>query len=126
MQPAQKDGKRTMELAKYRPHEYPPRTHYPDGNRQAFHNSRASLGATHHPRAASGLAGHWVHLLSVAAPLAISELIKDAEKRFRAMRAVTVGTAILSEAVWTWRLAQDRKKDDEARAALQNCEERSL
>lgn len=111
-------------VARYRSQQHPPRTQYPDESRQAFHHSRTSLGATHHPRAASGVAGHWIHLLSVAAPLAIGELVKDADKRWRAMRGVAVGTAILSEAVWTWRLAQDRKKDDETRAALQSCQER--
>lgn len=108
--------------ARHRPHVYPPRTE--DGTRQAFQNSRTSLGAAHHPRASLGAAGHWIHLLSVAAPLVIGEVIKDSDKRWRAMRGVSVGTAILSEAVWTWRIAQDRQKDAEARDALRSCEER--
>jgi hypothetical protein len=100
--------------ARFRPQLYPPRTSYGDGTRQAFHRPRTSLGA----------AGHWIHLLSVAAPLVIGEAVKDADTRWRAMRGVAVGTAILSEAVWTWRIAQDRKKDERAREALASCEER--
>jgi hypothetical protein len=105
--------------------DYPPRTSYTDGTRQAFHNPRTSLGATDHPRGSLGAAGHWIHLLSVAAPLVIGEAIKSPDARWRALRGVSVGAALLSEAVWTYRLSQDRKKDKETRAALQSCQELS-
>lgn len=82
-------------------------------HRQAFHHPRTSLGAT----------GHWIHLATIAAPLVIAETIKDADKRWRAMRMVSVGAAIASEAAWTYRIAKERQKDDEARAALRECEE---
>jgi hypothetical protein len=112
--------------AKYRQESYSPRSHYEGGARQAFHHSHSSLGAVHHPRGSLGAAGHWIHLLSVAAPLVIGEVVKDADTRWRALRGVSVGAALLSEAVWTYRISQDRKKDEEARAALKSCEERSL
>jgi hypothetical protein len=82
-------------------------------HKQAFHHSRSSLGAT----------GHWVHLLSVAAPLVIGEMIKDPEKRWRYLRLASVGAAIASEAVWTLRLSKDKKKDEEMHDALRACSE---
>jgi hypothetical protein len=71
------------------------------------------------------MAGHWIHLLSVAAPLVIGEVVKSPDARWRAMRGVSVGAALLSEAAWTYHISQERKKAEEARAALQSCEERS-
>ena len=111
-----------MERAAEYQKRYHPRTQYPDGNRQAFYRSRTSLGAKHHR--SNGAAGHLLHILSVAAPLVIAEVIKDPDKRWRAMRGVAVGTALLSEGIWTLRLSQDRKRDKEARQALAACEER--
>ena len=104
---------------------YHPRTQYPDPSRQGFYRSRTSLGATHHHRS-NGAAGHLLHLLSVAAPLVIAETIKDPDKRWRAMRGVAVGSALLAETLWTLRLSQDRKRESEARRALEDCEGRSL
>ena len=93
-----------------------PRTPCRDAHttRQPFHHARTSLGA----------AGHWIHLLSVAAPLVIAEAIKDPDMKWRAMRLVSVGAAIASEAVWTLRLAKDRQKDEESHAALEACNDR--
>jgi hypothetical protein len=82
--------------------------------RQPFHHARTSLGA----------AGHWIHLGTVAAPLVIGEVIKDADTKWRAMRFVSVGAAIASEAVWTLRLSKDRQKDEESHAALEACNNR--
>jgi hypothetical protein len=95
---------------------YQTRTPYPaaPNNRQAFHHPRTSLGA----------AGHWIHLATVAAPLVIAEVIKDPDKKWRALRLVSVGGAIASEAIWTHRLSKDRQKDEEAHAALESCKER--
>ena len=81
--------------------------------KQAFHHSHTSLGA----------AGHLLHMGMVAAPLIIGELIMDTEKKWRAMRLVPVIGAIASEGIWTYRLAQDRRRDEEARAALRDCEQ---
>ncbi len=83
-------------------------------SRQAFHHPRTSLGA----------AGHLLHLGMVAAPLLIPEIFQDADKRFRALRLVPVIGAIGSEALWTLKLSNDRKKDEEAHAALESCRER--
>ncbi len=110
--------------AEYRPQSYSPRTHYQDGDRKAFHKSRTSVGAVHHPRNSLGAAGHWIHLLTVAAPLVIAEAIKDPDKKWRAMRLVSVGGAVLSEAAWTLKIAHDKEKREEAREALKSCEER--
>src|SRR5580700_7946503 len=85
---------------------YQPRAVYPDaqGNRQSFRHPRTSLGA----------AGHWIHLVAVAAPLVIGEVIKDPDKRWRALRLASVCAALASEAVWTHRLSKDRQKDEES------------
>ncbi len=93
-----------------------PRANFGDGHRQSFHHSRVALGAT----------GHWIHLASVTAPLVIGEIVKDPEKRWRALRPASVAAALASEAVWTHRLTKDRRKDEEAREALKSCAERSL
>jgi hypothetical protein len=81
--------------------------------RQAFHHPRTSLGA----------AGHWIHLGAVAAPLVIGEVIKDPDQRWRALRLASVGAALASEAVWTYRLMKEREKDERSRAVLQACPE---
>ena len=83
-------------------------------NRQEFHNPRTSLGA----------AGHWIHLAAVAAPLVIGEVIKDPDARWRALRLVSVGAALASEAVWTHRLSKERQKDEQSHAALEACNDR--
>ena len=112
--------------ADQRPQSYSPRTNYQDGGRQAFCHSRTSVGAVQHPHNSLGAAGHWIHLLTVAAPLVIAEAIKDPDKKWRALRLASVGGAVLSEAAWTLKIAHDKKKNEEAREALQSCEERSL
>ena len=76
-----------------------------------FHDARTSLGA----------AGH---LLGVAAPLVIGEVIKDSNARWRALRLSAAGMAVLSEAVWAHRLVRERQKDEEAHAALKSCSDR--
>ena len=113
-----------MEQAEKHRH-HPQRHPYPETPRQGFYHSRTSLGATHHRRS-NGSAGHMLHLLSVAAPLVIAEAVKDPDKRWRAMRGVAVGTAILSEALWTFRISQDRKDREQSRDALKDCEEHCL
>jgi hypothetical protein len=85
----------------------------PSYDRQAFHHPRTSLGA----------AGHLLHMGMVAAPLVIGEVIQDSDKRWRAMRMVPVLGAIASELLWTLKISNDRKKDEEAHAALEACRE---
>jgi len=77
--------------------------------------------AIHHPRTSLGAAGHWIHLAAIAAPLIIGEVIKDPDKRWRALRIASVGAAVASEAVWTHRLSKDRQKDEAAHQALEDC-----
>jgi hypothetical protein len=107
---------RYTELAeRTRTHHYPPRL---DGQgapyrRQPFHHARTSLGA----------AGHLLHLSMVAAPLAIGEFIHDSDKRWRAMRMVPVIGALASEALWTMKIAHDRKREEADHAALEECRE---
>jgi hypothetical protein len=98
------------------PQGYSPRSASPEAPcaRQQFRHPRTSLGA----------AGHWIHLAAVAAPLVIGEVIKDPDKRWRALRLASVGAALASEAVWTHRLSKDRKKDEESHAALDACHDR--
>lgn len=74
-----------------------------DAARQPFRHSRTSLG----------VAGHWLHLLAVLSPLVIGEVIKDPEKKWRAIRLASVGTAIGTEALWTHRLLKRRAEEKE-------------
>jgi hypothetical protein len=86
----------------------------PTYNKQQFHHPRTSLGA----------AGHWIHLAAVTAPLVIGEVIKDPDKKWRALRGVSVLAALASEAVWTYRLSKERQKDEDSHAALEVCHDR--
>jgi hypothetical protein len=85
----------------------------PHHDRQAFHHPHTSIGA----------AGHLLHIGMVAAPLVIGEMIHDPEKKWRAMRVVPVLGAIASEALWTLKIAHDRKREHEDHEALQACRE---
>jgi hypothetical protein len=95
---------------------YAPSAAYPPAPyaRQQFHHPRTSLGA----------AGHWIHLAAVIAPLLIGEVIKDPDKRWRALRGVSVIAALASEALWTDRLSKDRQKDEDSHAAVEACHDR--
>jgi hypothetical protein len=97
-------------------HQPPPRVegHDASSRRQPFHHARTSLGA----------AGHLVHMGMVAAPFFIAEYIPDPEKKWRAMRMVPVLGAMASEALWTMKIARDRKREEEDHAALESCHER--
>jgi hypothetical protein len=92
---------------------FQPHAGYADAHshRQAFHHPQTTLGAT----------GHLLHMGMVAAPLVIGELIHDPEKKWRVMRIVPVLGALASEGLWTLKIAHDRKREDEARAALEDC-----
>jgi hypothetical protein len=71
-------------------------------NRQPFHKPYTTLGA----------AGHWIKTLGILAPLVISEVIKDPDRKWRAIRISAVASALLSEAMWTNRI---RRQADEQR-----------
>ena len=99
-------------------HQRRPSSSDPQYTRQAFHHARVHMGAT-------SAAGHWIHLLSVAAPLIIPEVIPDRDTQWRAMRLASVGAALASEAVWTYKISQDRRREQECRAAsLQSTAQR--
>lgn len=92
-----------------KPDGYQPRTSYPkhDGHRQSFHKAHTSLGAT----------GHWVRTAGMLAPVVIGELIKDPEKRWRAIRLAAVATTLVSEAMWTTKIKRERQDTRELEAA---------
>ena len=94
------------------------------GPRAGYSSAPYGRQQFHHPRTSLGAAGHWIHLAAVAAPLIIGEVIKDPDAKWRAMRFVSVGAALASEAVWTYRLSKDRQKDEESHAALEECHDR--
>jgi hypothetical protein len=60
-----------------------------------------------------GAARHWLHRVSVDAPLVIGEALKDAHMRWTPARGAAVGAAIVSEALWTRRVSEDRKREEE-------------
>jgi hypothetical protein len=97
------------------------RCHEPRASYEGVQTPRQSF---HHPRTSLGAAGHLLHLGMVAAPLVIGEVFQDADKRWRAMRIVPVVGAIASEVLWTVKLAHERKKDEQAHAALEECHDR--
>jgi hypothetical protein len=66
-------------------------------HRQEFHNSHVSMGA-----------GHWLKTAGILAPLAIGELVKDPDKRWRYIRLASVATALVSEAMWPHRIQRER------------------
>jgi len=90
----------------------------------AYPYQQAARRSMHKPHSALGATGHWIHLLSVAAPLVIAESIKDPDKKWRALRIAAVAAPLLSEAAWTLKISQDRHKAEEARAALEECQDR--
>ncbi len=100
-----------------------PRTPYQRGDSNAY--AQAARHAIRHPKTSLGAAGHWIHILSVAAPLVIAEMIKDPDKKWRALRVASVGGALLSEAAWTLKISHDRREAEEARASLDACCDRS-
>jgi hypothetical protein len=99
-----------------------PKTHYHSSDSAPY--AQAARRSIHHPQTSLGATGHWIHLLTVAAPLVIAEVIKDPDKKWRALRLVSVGGAIASEAAWTLKIAHDRKKNEEARDELEACRDR--
>ena len=89
----------------------PPRkaTEHAPFDRQPYYKPHTAIGAT----------GHWVREAGILAPLIISELVKDPERRWRYVRMASVATALLSEALWTSRIHRERQE----RAAREAGEE---
>jgi hypothetical protein len=63
----------------------------------------------HRPHTSMGMIGHWMKTAGILAPVVISELIKDPDRKWRAIRLASVGTALLSEAIWTSKILSDRE-----------------
>lgn len=96
---------------------------YQNTLRSDFKSAPHHRQAFHHPQTTLGAAGHLLHMGMVAAPLLIGEVIVDSEKKWRAMRMVPVIGAIASEALWTMKIARDRKKEEQDHEALEACRE---
>jgi hypothetical protein len=87
---------------------------YAQAARRSFHRPNTSLGAP----------GHLLHVAMVAAPLVITNMIEDPQKKWRALAMVPVIGGLASELLWTLRIEQDRRRNEESRAALEECRER--
>src|ERR1700735_4049503 len=69
--------------------------------KQGFHNAHVSL------------AGHWIREVGILAPVVISEFMEDLKQQRRWIRMASVGTALLSQGLYTYNVHQRR---EEARA----------
>jgi hypothetical protein len=65
--------------------------------KQPFTQSHVAMGQTKHVTRSSG--HHWIHTLSLLAPLVIGELVKNPEKRWRYIRLASVGSASFGRGV---------------------------
>jgi hypothetical protein len=83
-----------------------------------------SRQAIHKPRSSVGVAGHFLHMGMVAAPFFIAEFIPDTDQKLKALRIVPVAGALASELLWTLKIANEKKREEESRATLQECHER--
>jgi hypothetical protein len=79
-------------------------------HRQPYHKPHTSLGAT----------GHWIREAGILAPLVISELVKDGEKKWRYIRIASIATALLSEGMWTAKVHRERQAAREREAMCQS------
>ncbi len=87
---------------------------YAQAARRSFHRPNTSLGAP----------GHLLHVAMVAAPLVITNMIEDSQKKWRALAMVPVIGGLASELLWTLKIERERRRDEESRAALEECRER--
>ena len=77
--------------------------------RQPYHNPHTSIGAT----------SHWIRTAGLLAPLIIGELVEDPNKRWRWIRIASVSTALVSEAMYTHKIKQEREERAERYQAMQ-------
>jgi hypothetical protein len=73
----------------------------------AAHN--AARLAFQKPRTSFGAACHWVKMAGVLAPVVIGEFIQDPVKKWRAVRAVSVASALILEGMWEHKIAKDTR-----------------
>jgi len=83
---------------------YTPRA--PNHAKPAFHKPHTSLGTT----------AHFVRTAGLLAPLIIGEFVKDADKRWRYIRLASIGTALISEGMWTNKIRKERQEARECEA----------
>jgi hypothetical protein len=104
--------------------------HEPAEGRKAYDRSdsvayaQAARRSFHRPNTSLGAPGHLLHVAMVAAPLVITNMIEDPQKKWRALAMVPVIGGLASELLWTLRIEQDRRRNEESRAALEECRER--
>lgn len=77
-------------------HDYP---------KQEFHHAHTSMGAF----------GHVMRTAGLLTPLIIGEFVKDADKRWRDTRIASVGTALLSEAIYAIHQEHEKKEREAER-----------
>jgi hypothetical protein len=73
-------------------------------------NARPERQAFCKPRTSHGATSHWVRTAGLLAPLLIGEFVEDADKRWRWIRISSVATALISEAMWTHKIKQEREE----------------
>lgn len=96
--------------------------HHDRGDSYAY--GQAARQSFHHPRTSLGAPGHLLHLTMVAAPIIIGECVKDPDKKWRALRLIPIIGGLGSELLWTLKIAEERRRAEESRAALEECHER--
>jgi hypothetical protein len=96
--------------------------HYDRSDSYAY--AQAARTSFHRPHTSLGAPGHLLHVAMVAAPLIITNLIEDPQKKWKTLAMVPVIGGVASELLWTLRIAQQKHNEKEARAALEDCEGR--
>lgn len=78
-------------------------------DRQPYYKPHTSIGAT----------SHWIRTAGMLAPLLIGELVEDPNKKWRWIRIASVTTALVSEAMYTHKIRQEREERAERYQAMQ-------
>lgn len=94
-------------------------THYDRSDAAAY--AQAARRSFHRPNTSLGAPGHLLHVAMVAAPLIITNMIEDPQKKWKALAMVPVIGGLASELLWTVKISQERHHDKEAREALEEC-----
>jgi hypothetical protein len=81
----------------------------PAPDRQPYYKPHTSIGAT----------SHWIRTAGLLAPLIIGELVEDPNKRWRWIRIASVATALVSEAMYTHKIKQEREERAERYQSMQ-------
>lgn len=71
----------------------------------AAHNGKQSF---HH--AQTSLVAHWIREAGILAPLVISEFVEDFKQQRRWIRMASVGTALLTQGEYTYRVHKEREE----------------